>query len=46
MRHRRFWFALALLLLLVSVQLWYRDPQNSSNQTTSLSDGLQFSVCP
>ena len=31
---------------LVSLQLWYRDPQNSSNQTTSLSDALQFNVCP
>ena len=30
----------------VSLQLWYRDPQNTSNQTTSLSDGLKFSVCP
>ena len=31
---------------LVSVQLWYRDSQNTSNQTTSLSDAVQFSVCP
>ena len=26
------------------VQLWYRDPQNTSNQTTSLSDALEFYV--
>jgi plastocyanin len=30
----------------VSLQLWYRDPQNTSNQTTSLSDGVKFNVCP
>ena len=30
----------------VSLQLWFRDPQNSSNQTTSLSDALMFKVCP
>jgi len=30
----------------VNVQLWYRDPMNTSNQTTSLSDGLSFVVCP
>jgi hypothetical protein len=30
----------------VEVQLWYRDPFNTSNQTTSLSDGISFSVCP
>ena len=30
----------------VNLQLWYRDPQNTSNQTTSLSDGLEFTVCP
>ena len=30
----------------VNLQLWYRDPQNTSNQTTSLSDGLELSVCP
>jgi len=28
------------------VQLWYRDPQNTSNQTTSLSDALEFTMCP
>ena len=30
----------------VNAQLWYRDPMNTSNQTTSLSDGLNFTVCP
>ena len=30
----------------VSLQLWYRDPLNTSNQTTSLSDALKFRVCP
>jgi hypothetical protein len=28
------------------MQFWYRDPQNPSNQTTSLSDGITFTVCP
>ena len=27
-------------------QLWYRDPTNTSNQTTSLSNALEFNVCP
>jgi hypothetical protein len=31
---------------LVDAQLWYRDPMNTSNQTTSLSDAIEFSVCP
>ncbi len=31
---------------LVQAQLWYRDPANTSNQTTSLSEALEFSVCP
>jgi len=31
---------------LVQVQLWYRDPLNTSNQTTSLSDALELAVCP
>ncbi len=31
---------------LVQSQLWYRDPLSTSNQTTSLSDGLEFTVCP
>ena len=30
----------------VQTQLWYRDPLNSSNQTTSWSDAIEFSVCP
>jgi hypothetical protein len=30
----------------VSLQLWFRDPMNTSNQTTSLSDALQFTTCP
>ena len=31
---------------IVQAQLWYRDPVNTSNQTTSLSDALEFAVCP
>ena len=31
---------------LVGLQLWYRDPFNTSNQTTSLSDALEFPVGP
>jgi hypothetical protein len=30
----------------VQAQLWYRDPDNTSNQTTSLSDAIEFSVHP
>jgi len=30
----------------VQAQLWYRDPQNTSNRTTSLSDALEFTVGP
>lgn len=30
----------------VQAQLWFRDPSNTSNQTTSLSDAVQFTVCP
>jgi hypothetical protein len=30
----------------VQLQLWYRDPQNTSNRTTSFSDALEFPVCP
>jgi hypothetical protein len=30
----------------VATQLWYRDPANTSNQSTSLSDGLSYIVCP
>jgi hypothetical protein len=28
----------------VQAQLWYRDPQSTSNQTTSLSDAIEFLV--
>ena len=28
----------------VQAQLWYRDPLSTSNQTTSLSDAIEFSV--
>jgi hypothetical protein len=31
---------------LVQAQLWHRDPLNTSNQTTSLSDAIEFVVCP
>ena len=31
---------------IVQAQLWYRDSQNTSNQTTSLSDGIEFCVAP
>ena len=30
----------------LQIQLWYRDPANTSNQTTSLSDALEAEVCP
>jgi hypothetical protein len=30
----------------VQAQLWYRDPQNTSNRTTSLSDAVEFGVGP
>jgi len=30
----------------VQAQLWYRDPLSTSNQTTSLSDALEFAVAP
>ena len=30
----------------VQAQLWYRDPLNPGNQTTSLSDALEFHVAP
>jgi serine/threonine protein kinase len=32
--------------VLIQAQLWYRDPQSTSNQTTSLSDALEAGVCP
>jgi hypothetical protein len=31
---------------IVQAQLWYRDPQNTSNQTTSLSAATEFTVQP
>jgi hypothetical protein len=30
----------------LQIQLWYRDPANTSNQTTSLSDALEVVPCP
>ena len=30
----------------VQAQYWFRDPGNPGNQTTSLSDAIEFSVCP
>jgi hypothetical protein len=30
----------------VQAQLWYRDPSNTSNQVTSLSDGIEVSLQP
>ena len=30
----------------VQAQAWFRDPLNSSNQSTSLSDALEFTVAP
>ena len=30
----------------VQVQTWFRDPGNTSSQTTSLSDALELTVCP
>jgi len=30
----------------VQAQLWFRDPLNTSNQTTSLSEAIEFHVCP
>jgi len=30
----------------VQAQLWYRDPSNTSNQTTSLSNAVEFTVGP
>ncbi len=31
---------------LVQGQFWYRDPANTSNQSTSLSDAIEFTVAP
>ncbi len=30
----------------MQIQCWYRDPFNTSNQTTSLSDALEVEICP
>ena len=30
----------------VQLQLWYRDPLNTSSETTSFSDAVEFVVCP
>jgi hypothetical protein len=30
----------------VNAQAWFRDPQNTSQQKTALSDGLRFAICP
>jgi hypothetical protein len=30
----------------VQLQTWYRDPANTSNQTTSLSNAIEFALCP
>lgn len=30
----------------VQAQLWYRDPLNTSNQTTSLSNAVEFTMAP
>jgi hypothetical protein len=30
----------------VQAQLWYNDPASTSNQTTSLSDAVEFGVAP
>ena len=30
----------------VQIQAWYRDPLTTSNQTTSLSNAGEFSICP
>jgi hypothetical protein len=31
---------------LVQAQVWYRDPKSTSNQTTSLSNAIEFTVAP
>ena len=30
----------------VQAELWYRDPLNTSNRTSSMSDAVEFTVCP
>jgi hypothetical protein len=31
---------------MVQAQFWYRDPQNTGNKTTTLSDAVEFLVEP
>ena len=31
---------------LLQAQFWYRDPLSTSNQTTSLTNAIEFQVCP
>jgi hypothetical protein len=30
----------------MQAQFWYRDPRNTSNQTTSLTNAIEFDICP
>jgi len=30
----------------IQIQFWYRDPQNTSGQSSSLSDAVQVTLCP
>jgi hypothetical protein len=30
----------------MQAQMWYRDPGSSSNQTSSMSDAIEFTVAP
>jgi hypothetical protein len=31
---------------LMQAQLWYRDPLSTSNQTSSMSNAIEFTICP
>jgi hypothetical protein len=31
---------------LMQAQLWYRDPQSTSNQSSSMSNAIEFTICP
>jgi hypothetical protein len=31
---------------IVQAEVWYRDPMNTSNRTTSLSNSIEFTVRP
>jgi hypothetical protein len=31
---------------LMQAQLWYRDPTNTSNRRSGMSDAVEFAVCP